>query len=140
MAFPRSRRVLGAGVLAGILAVAINLAIRAVVLALRDQPDVPYPLALPPVVEFTFLPTLLGTVLFLILRRNTTQPLRWLTIAAVVVVVLSWAAPLILYLRPIADHEISAGVLGALLVMHTTPAILLIAGLRIVSRSTPARR
>ena len=131
---PSRRRVLGVGVLAGILSVGVNLAIRALVLALRDRPDVPYPLVLPPVVEFTFLPTLLGTLLFLLLRRTTTQPLRWFTISAAVVVVLSWAAPLILYLHPFEDHEISAGVLVALLVMHTTPAILLVTALR---RITP---
>jgi hypothetical protein len=140
MASPSSRRVLGAGVLAGILSVAVNLAIRALVLALRDRPDVPYPLAPIPVVEFTFLPTLLGTALFLILRRTTTHPLRWLTISAVAVVVVSWAAPLILFLHPFPDHEITAGVLLALLVMHTTPAILLIMVLRrIAPTAAPCR-
>jgi hypothetical protein len=130
---PSARRVLGAGVLAGVLAVAVNLAIRAVALGLRDQPDVPYPLVLPPVVEFTFLPTLLGTLLFLVLRRNTARPLRWLTISAMAAVVLSWAAPLILFLHPFPDHEITAGVLLALVIMHTTPAVLLVTALRLVS-------
>ena len=134
---PSSRRVLGTGVLAGVLSVAVNLAIRALALALSDRPDVPYPLVLPPVVEFTFLPTLLGTLLFLLLRRTTTQPLRWLTISAAAVVVLSWTAPLTLYLHPFPHHEITAGVLLALLVMHTTPAVLLITALR---RITPPRK
>ena len=134
---PSSRRVLSVGVLAGILSVALNLAIRAVVLALRDRPDVPYPLVLPPVVEFTFLPTLLGTLLFLLLRRTTTQPLRWFTICATAVVVLSWIAPLTLFLHRFPDKEISAGVLLALLVMHTTPAVLLITALRQI---TPPRK
>ena len=73
---PTGRRVLGAGVLAGALAVAVNLAIRALVLALLDRPDVPYPLVLAPVIEFTFLPSLLGTLLFLLLRRTTARPVR----------------------------------------------------------------
>jgi hypothetical protein len=126
-------------VLAGILSVAVNLAIRALVLALRDRPDVPYPLVLPPVVEFTFLPTLLGTLLFLLLRRTTTQPLRWFTISAAAVVVLSWIAPLILFLHPFPDHEITAGVLLGLLVMHIAPAVLLIAALRQITPPSRTR-
>jgi hypothetical protein len=132
--WPTGRRVLAAGVLAGALAVAVNLAIRALVLALLDKPDVPYPLVLPPVIEFTFLPSLLGTLLFLLLRRSTARPLRWFTLAAVAVLVLSWIAPLTLFLR----DEITTGVLLALLVMHTTPAALLVTTLRHVTRTANA--
>jgi len=123
---PTRRRILAVGLLAGTVSVAVNLVIRALVLLLLDEPEVPYPLVLPPVIEFTFLPSLLGTLLFLVLRRRTTRPVRWFTIAAVAVVVLSWIAPLVLFLR----DEITAGVLLALLVMHTTPAVLLVTALR----------
>jgi hypothetical protein len=123
---PTGRRILAIGLLAGTLSVAVNLVIRALVLLLLDEPDVPYPLVLPPVVEFTFLPSLLGTLLFLVLRRRTTRPVRWFTIAAAAVVVLSWAAPLVLFPR----DEITVGVLLALLVMHMTPAVVLVAAPR----------
>jgi hypothetical protein len=118
-------------VLAGALAVAVNLAIRALVLALLDKPDVPYPLALPPVIEFTFLPSLFGTLLFLLLRQTTARPVRWFTLAATTVLVLSCIAPLTLFRR----EEITTGVLLALLVMHTTPAVLLVTTLRRITRT-----
>jgi hypothetical protein len=128
---PTGRRVLAAGALAGALAVAVNLAIRDLVLTLLDKPDVPYPLVLPPVIEFTFLPSLFGTLLFLFLRRATTRPAYWFTLAAMTVLVLSWIAPLTLFLR----DEITAGVLLALLVMHTTPAVFLVTTLHWITRA-----
>jgi len=127
---PTGWRIVGAAGLAGAGSVAVNLTIRALVLALLVKPQVPYPLALGPVIEFTFLPCLLGAAVFLILRRITTRPLRWFTIAAATVVVASWTAPLILFLQPDSRRHITAGVLLALLVMHITPAALLVATLR----------
>ena len=128
---PTGRRVLATGLLAATLSVAVNLVIRALVLQLLDKPDVPYPLVLPPVIEFTFLPSVLGTLLFLVLRRVTTRPVRWFTIAAAAMLVLSWTAPLALFLR----DEITAGVLLALLVMHTTPAVILVTALRKITQA-----
>jgi hypothetical protein len=125
-----SRRIVGAAALAGTVAVAVNLAIRALVLALLDKPRAPYPLVIPPVVLFAFLPCLLGAAVFLILRRATTRPVYWFTRAAVAVLVLSWAAPLIGFLRHDPHREITIGVLLALLLMHATPAVLLVTTLR----------
>jgi hypothetical protein len=122
---PSGQRIVGAAAIAGVVSVAVNLVIRAVVLALLVKPEVPYPLVLPPVVEFTFLPCLLGAAVFLILRRFTTRPLRWFTVAAATVVVLSWAGPLILFL----GDDITIGVMLVLLVMHITPAVVLVATL-----------
>ncbi len=124
-------RVFGTGALAGALAVAVNLAIRALVLAFLVRPDVPYPLVLPPVVEFTLLSTLLGTAVFLVLRRFTGDPLRWFAFAALGVVALSWIAPLVLFVQ----GEITVGVFAALVAMHVTPAVVLMAALQRTVRS-----
>ncbi|HZM77559.1 MAG TPA: DUF6069 family protein [Candidatus Limnocylindrales bacterium] len=128
---PTGRRVLAAGLFAATLSTAINLAIRALVLGLLDNPEVPYPLVLRPVIEFTFLPSLFGTLLFLFLRRVTTRPVHWFTIAAAAVLVLSWIAPVVLFVH----DDITAGVLVALMIMHTTPAVLLVTTLRTITRT-----
>lgn len=130
------RQVLAAAAVAAALAVAVNLAIRAVTLAVLDGSAVPYPLVLPPVVEFTVLPTLLGGLLFVLLRRFTRRPLRWFAAAAAAVVVLSWIAPVAVYL----GGRIDGGVMLVLLAMHVVPAALLVAALSRVSPADPADR
>src|SRR5215510_11108155 len=119
-------RTLAVTALAGAVAVAVNLAIRAAVLAALDQPDVPRPLVLGADVVFTFVPCLLGGLVFVVLRRRTTRPVYWFTLAAAAVVVLSWAAPLAGWL----GGGFTAGLALGLSVMHVTPAVVLVAALR----------
>jgi hypothetical protein len=129
---PGAWSVLGFGVLAGLGAVLVNLAIRAGVLALLGGHPVPFPLAPAADVIFTFVPSLLGTLLYLILRRTTHRPLRWFTVTASIVVVLSWTGPVVL----VPARVVTIPVMLALLVMHTVPAAALTTALRRVDRTT----
>jgi hypothetical protein len=129
---PRARRVVGLGALAGLLAVGINLAIRSAALALLRESVVPFPLAVGADVLFTLLPCLLGALLFLLLRRTASRPLRWFTVTAAVVLVVSWAAPAALAVRGL----IGSGDLVTLLVMHAVPAAAIVIVLRRIGRTS----
>jgi len=125
-------RVLGTGTAAAVLAVVVNLAVRAAVLGLLSPHAVPFPLAPGADVIFTFLPALLGTALYLLLRRTSARPLRWFSRIAVAVVALSWLGPVAL---------VPAGVVGVpvmlgLFVMHAVPAAVLVAAFGWVDRAT----
>jgi hypothetical protein len=125
---PPARRVIGYGALAGVLAVAVNLAVRGAALALLREPVVPFPLAAGADVVFSMLPCVLGACLFLFVRRRAARPLRVFTVVVATVLVASWAAPAVLA----AQGVVGAGALVTLLVMHAVPAAVVLVALRVV--------
>jgi hypothetical protein len=88
----------------------------------------PFPLAPGADVIFTFVPSLLGTLLFLLLRRTTSQPVRRFTFVAAAALVLSWIGPLALLLGDV----VAPSIMVALLVMHAIPAVVLVAAMYLV--------
>jgi hypothetical protein len=131
IAWPRAGHVVVVGVVAALVAVAVNTAVRGAALAVLKPPVLPFPLSFPADVLFTTMPVLFGAGLFLVLRRTSSRPMYWFTRTALAVVALSWIAPTWLAVA----HVINAGTLITLVVMHCVPAFVLLAALNVLSRS-----
>jgi len=119
MPSPPKRAILLRGIVAAVLAVALNAAIVAVARAVGIAPGFE-PIAYPPVIFLTVLGVLTATAVFALLTRLVQQPGQTFTRLAAVVLVLSFV-PDFLLLR--ADP--AATVLGVvvLMVMHVVAAV-----------------
>ncbi len=129
---PGAGRIFGIGTAAAALAVVVNVALRAGILAVLSPHALPFPLAPGADIVFTFVPGLLGTALYLVLRRRGARPVRRFAVIATVVVVISWVGPVVL----VPAGVVTVPVMLGLMVMHAVPAAVLVAAFRWVDRPT----
>ena len=96
-----------------------------------DAPDVVVtgqgPVTLGALVSISFVPALLGALVFAVMGRFTRRPIRTFRVVAAVVLVLSFATPFTLPGAPVA-------MIAALLLMHVIAAAAITGGLTTLGR------
>ena len=106
--------------IAAVAAVAVNVLVRAIAVALFDIPDSFEHIELRAVVVSTLIGVLAAALVYAVIRRIASDPARTFTIVAVIALVLSLAAPLSL------GFDETAAVC-TLVVMHVLTAAIVIA-------------
>lgn len=117
------RRLLWVGLLAGVVAAVVNVVVYLLASAVGAMPQdvvVPGqgPITLGAVVSVSFVPALLGALLFAAMGRFTRRPIRAFRVVAAVVLVLSFATPFTLSGAPVA-------MVVVLLLMHVIAAVVI---------------
>jgi hypothetical protein len=121
----------GATVVAAVAAVLANVLLRAVAVAVLDIPQPEFePLQVRAVVVSTVGGVVAAGVVFAIVARLATDPVRVFAIIAAAALVLSLWAPISLGLAdPPEDPGTDAGSIGTLIVMHVVAAAIAVAAL-----------
>ncbi len=114
---------LKAGGLAALLAIIANLLVRTLTLAIFDISEDFEPLrAIGPMVFASIVGAVGGTIVFAIVIRLTSHPVRWFTIIAVIFLVFSFLT----VVGASSETGSSASALSALVLMHILTAVIII--------------
>ena len=114
--------------LAAAAAVAVNVFVRALAIALFDIPDAFEHLALRAVILSTLAGVVGAALVFAVIRRFARDPVRTFTIVAVVTLFLSLAAPLSVGLQDPPEYPgTDAAAVGTLMLMHVLTAAIVVA-------------
>lgn len=125
--------------LAAVAAGVANVLLRAIAIAVFDIPPEFEHLALRAVIVSTLIGVIAAALVFAVIERRARYPVRTFTIVAVVALVLSLAAPLMVGLEDPPEYPgTDAASVGTLMVMHVVAAAIVVAALTRRSRfSTP---
>ena len=116
--------------IAAVAAVAANVLLRAIAVALFDIPDEFEHLALRAVVLSTLAGVVAAGVVYAVIARLARDPARTFTIVAVVALLLSLLAPLSVGLEDPPEYPgTDAGSVGTMMAMHVVAAVIAIAAL-----------
>lgn len=116
--------------IAAVAAVAANVLLRAIAVALFDIPDEFEHLALRAVVLSTLAGVAAAGVVYAVIARFARDPARTFTIVAVVALLLSLLAPLSVGLEDPPEYPgTDAGSVGTMMAMHVVAAVIAIAAL-----------
>ena len=116
--------------IAAVAAVATNVLLRAIAVALFDIPDEFEHLALRAVVISTLAGVVAAGVVYAVIARFASDPARTFTIVAVVALLLSLLAPLSVGLEDPPEYPgTDAGSVGTMMAMHVVAAAIAIAAL-----------
>ena len=116
--------------IAAVAAVAANVLLRAIAVALFDIPDEFEHLALRAVVLSTLAGVAAAGVVYAVIARFARDPARTFTIVAVVALLLSLLAPLSVGLEDPPEYPgTDAGAVGTMMAMHVVAAVIAIAAL-----------
>ena len=116
--------------IAAVAAVAANVLLRAIAVALFDIPDEFEHLALRAVVLSTLAGVVAAGVVYAVIARFARDPARTFTIVAVVALLLSLLAPLSVGLEDPPEYPgTDAGSVGTMMAMHVVAAVIAIAAL-----------
>jgi uncharacterized protein DUF6069 len=113
--------------IAAVAAVAVNVLVRAIAVALFDIPDSFEHIELRAVIVSTLFGVVAAALVYAVIERVATDPARTFTIVALIALVLSLAAPLSLGFD-------EAAAVGTLVLMHVLTAAIVIATLAGPSR------
>jgi glucose dehydrogenase len=127
--------------IAAVAAVAANVLLRAVAVAVFDIPDAFEHLAPRAVIVSTLVGVLAAGLVYALIARTARDPGRTFTIVAVVVLLLSLIAPLSVGLEDPPEYPgTDAGSVGTMMAMHVVAAAIAIAALSRAGRSRRWRR
>jgi Family of unknown function (DUF6069) len=114
--------------IAAVVAVLVNVVVRALAVALFDIPDAFEHLALRAVIVSTLVGVLAAALVYAVVARRAADPARTFTRIAVVVLILSLAAPLWVGLQDPPEYPgTDAASVGTLMLMHVLTAAVVIA-------------
>ena len=112
---------------AAVAAVVVNVLVRTLAIALFDIPDAFEHLALRAVIVSTVIGVIAAGLVYALVARFAENPVRTFTIVAVVVLVLSLAAPLSVGLQDPPEYPgTDAAAVGTLMLMHVLTAAIVI--------------
>lgn len=116
--------------IAVVVAVVANVIVRALGIALFDIPDEFEHLALRAVIVSTLVGVLAAGLVYALIARRATDPDRTFTVVAVVALLLSLLAPLMVGLEDPPEYPgTDAGSVGTMMAMHVVAATVAIAAL-----------
>jgi hypothetical protein len=116
--------------IAAVVAVVANVLVRALGIALFDIPDEFEHLALRAVIVSTVAGVVAAGLVYAVIARLAARPDRTFTIVAVVALLLSLIAPLMVGLEDPPEHPgTDAGSVGTMMAMHVVAATIAIAAL-----------
>jgi Family of unknown function (DUF6069) len=127
--------------IAAAAAVVVNVLVRALAISVFDIPDAFEHLALRAVIVSTLIGVIAAAVVYALIARRARDPVRTFTIAAIVALVLSLAAPLSVGLQDPPEYPgTDAASVGTLMLMHVTTAAIVVWAFSRAGRSRESRQ